>query len=526
MILGLSALCAQAQFYFNSRHTLNSFTSIFTSVLPLHGKYYCTGLSLDSSNHIGGGNAAAIFGVRFTVFSESGAKLRDTIYQLRAQDVGAANARNIDPWFNHLQPSPDGHLLFTAESRDSVGTMRVAIIKMDTLGHVLMHKEYDAPPCVVGTNRNFFQARDLKPDGYGNWIMLSTTACQSPQQTDLLLTKLDSSFSVIWHRQLVDVSISDESTKLIVEPDGYTLAGGRSNSWVSSYYVWQAQLNKRDTAGNPVWTWHSSPSQDIISATDVVRTADGGYLYCGAKGEEFVNGFTHTMLWKGWIEKLDANRVSQWSKTIGNLYSGETSTQQHVIRKLPNGDFVVTGALIDSVSPNWIERYASLMRLAPDGTTKWHRRYSIPGDTFRYFINDMKPTPDGGFVLVGESTDHRWPYEFPSQRAWIVKVDSNGCASNNDPQCWPTAVESIPPREDAVLVYPNPATSVLTVRYASKAGQAATLYITDLTGRKVLQSELKRDETPLGISHLQPGLYLWRITGGGPEKAHGKFVKD
>ncbi len=532
MILGLSAMCAQAQFYFNSRHTLNSFTSIFTSVLHLNEKYYCTGVSWDSSNHLGNGVAIPIWGVRLAVFDSAGTKVHDTVYQLRPLDVGMPQSRSLFPWRNNLLASPDGNLLLTAESHDSAGIMRVAIIKMDTLGQVLMHKEYDAPSCIAGTTRNFFQARDLKPDGYGNWIMLSTGACASPQQSTLVLTKLDSSFNVLWHREKGSSGLDEVATRLIIEQDGYTLASGQDNANLTQLnFVLRAQLIKTDTAGNTLWTWLSDPTKKIYPACDVIRTSDGGYVYCGlGDGDEWLsaNGQSGDLYWKGWIEKLDTARNVQWNKTLSDLHVGNQYAQQVVIRPLPNGDFVVAGSIVDSVSPTWTDQWASLTRVAPNGTVRWLRRYNIPGDTFQCIVHDMKPTPDGGFILAGEATDQHYPYDFPTQRAWIIKVDSNGCTGPNDPQCWPTAVASAPlVAQPLITVFPNPIRESLRIRTAHPLHGDARLTLSDLSGRPVFSTPLlPAAETEVSTAALPPGIYLYSVISSGAVIARGKVVKQ
>ena len=77
-----------------------------------------------------------------------------------------------------------------------------------------------------------------------------------------------------------------------------------------------------------------------------------------------------------------------------------------------------------------------------------------------------------------------------------------------------------------IEIYPNPASNKIYVRYAAKNRETALLQITDLTGRKLLHTTLQPGEIQLDILKLPLGIYLWKVSENGLEKARGKFVKQ
>ena len=78
-----------------------------------------------------------------------------------------------------------------------------------------------------------------------------------------------------------------------------------------------------------------------------------------------------------------------------------------------------------------------------------------------------------------------------------------------------------------VSIYPNPANSILHLTTANNAlaRASARLYISDFSGRILLDREMCAAETSIDVSTLPPGVYLLRYQDA--EKVwNGKFVKE
>lgn len=75
----------------------------------------------------------------------------------------------------------------------------------------------------------------------------------------------------------------------------------------------------------------------------------------------------------------------------------------------------------------------------------------------------------------------------------------------------------------ATRVYPNPATTLLTVE---NAGVGTKLEVYDVVGKLMQRTKLERAKEQIDISHLSPGMYLLRFTTRDGQQGNVKFVKE
>ncbi|PZF72817.1 T9SS type A sorting domain-containing protein [Taibaiella soli] len=528
LILLISATNMYAQ-YFNVRDPFHSVATIVTSVVPYHDKYYCTGIALDSMNTFGNNQTWNRWGIKFAIFDNYGNKLKDTIYQRN-------DKFSFDSWSNNLKPMPGGRFLLMTESQDTATGANYTpydfhsnLFVFDSLGHVLWQTEYNLPvSCAV-----FFNAVDFKPDSNGNWLLLSTISCNGGHN-QMNLMKLDSGFHLLWNKQYGS-NISDVATKILVDKDGgYILAGARNDvPLISKNFTAHALLIKTDTGGNKLWEYTSAYGQLTGAANDIIRTQDGGYLYCGTgNGYEYLSadGSSSQVMWRGWVEKMDSNRHVLWNHVFGFMNTNAGTNDQNVLRELPNKDIMIAGTII---APIWLAgadtagvANGSLIKMDANGNVLWQHKYQTPQtDTFFYFaIYDMKPTPDGGFIMVGQANDYRSIYGSPTQQGWIIKVDSNGCSGPNDPQCWPLAVSNTIKNCQDVTLYPNPVNDILQIN--SPLTSTATIQLTDITGKILLQQTLPKGHSEISLQSFPPSIFLYRIIGIDGYLQQGKLVKQ
>lgn len=151
----------------------------------------------------------------------------------------------------------------------------------------------------------------------------------------------------------------------------------------------------------------------------VQATADGGWLALSSSPAA-PNGVS-----VAWLLKANAVGAPQWQESVGCLtnppgaYSDAVSVEQ-----TSDGGYVLAGGTIGcgsgTVCPSLSGVTCGLIeRLDSTGQLVWARAYSadVNGTTF----DQLKPTSDGGFIVVGSATD-------ASQRpgALIMKVDGSG----------------------------------------------------------------------------------------------------
>ena len=511
---------AHAQQYFNKRYPMHSSAVTLSSIVPLNGKYYCVGEADDSTD-----TTYSVTGIKFAILDSVGNLISDTIYQR----PGIRNYSTID---NHtLTPLPDkGFILGVAQDVDETnGVLYALLVRYDSIGNILWTREYNKPFCV--DTYTYYTIADLQPTGTGEWLMLTTIQCtvDPTLPTYFVLTKLDSNFNEEWNKEYGYYLLRNPAGKLFVEADGYILGGAVSNE----YYVdmtgikWQASMIKTDTAGNVQWQWKSDSTKETFTIQDVLHTRDGGYIYCGAGAgyTEHATAYIDEIEWKGWIEKLDSNRNVVWFDTLDRGYSTIPILFVKLI-ELPDSSVVVGGTLEggfgDDMTP-YFHDFAFLSRYRPDGQIVSQRKYSFFNDTVALNVEDVKRTPDNGFVLCGYGNDPFLYYGSTGQQAWVLKVDSNGCMGPTDPQCLTEGVPGVA-QGVAVSVYPNPVGSTLT--FATDYLPAREeLTITDLLGQTILTERITTLKQQIDVRAWPPGVYIYYLSSAGSPVVTGKVVK-
>jgi len=76
-----------------------------------------------------------------------------------------------------------------------------------------------------------------------------------------------------------------------------------------------------------------------------------------------------------------------------------------------------------------------------------------------------------------------------------------------------------------INVYPNPASDILHFEI-NELGQASSLEIYSIEGKKVAGHTLQTGNNPLNVSHLQKGIYIYKIFSDQTLLGVGKFIKN
>ncbi len=147
-------------------------------------------------------------------------------------------------------------------------------------------------------------------------------------------------------------------------------------------------------------------------------------------------------------------------------------------------------------------------------------------------LNDVIPTPDGGFIACGYTIGaYTGPYPPSySQDVWVVKVDSLGCII---PGCddFSTAITvQATNLKDALTVFPNPCLRQAgptspTVKVKLPSGSPLlgrgvggegdlTLRLVSAQGQEVLVQKAALGENVLDVHVLGAGAYFLHLTSG------------
>ena len=107
-----------------------------------------------------------------------------------------------------------------------------------------------------------------------------------------------------------------------------------------------------------------------------------------------------------------------------------------------------------------------------------------------------------------------------------VSVGSNGLTSFIEDVIKREALETqVEIRKNAsAKIYPNPATSILTIETGLNESKDLTLRIIDLQGRIVLTHSINRAKNQVNVENLQQGIYIYDLKQGDETLSIGKIV--
>lgn len=116
-----------------------------------------------------------------------------------------------------------------------------------------------------------------------------------------------------------------------------------------------------------------------------------------------------------WVLKLDSDGNIQWQKT----YGGTSDDQANSIQQTPDGGYIVGG--FTSSYWNQYDPYnkAWVLKLDSNGNIEWQKTYG--GCNFQGRANSIQQTSDGGYAVAGTTDFGGGPGD-----VWVLKLDSNG----------------------------------------------------------------------------------------------------
>jgi len=81
-------------------------------------------------------------------------------------------------------------------------------------------------------------------------------------------------------------------------------------------------------------------------------------------------------------------------------------------------------------------------------------------------------------------------------------------------------------KQAGLHVYPNPADGIITFDYNLDNQTNATLRVTDITGKLVMDVALEntKGEKSINTSSMSNGIYYYQLLSGGSAESNGKFV--
>ena len=357
----------------------------------------------------------------------------------------------------------DGGYLFSGQAEDTLTQNNWAwMLKTDSGGHEVWRKELSSDQENIAVGASSFYGGLYQLWGTGH----PNTLSGNPADSAIFIDKYDNNGNLIW-RDTFGIVGNDNIGGPIIgirEGGGIAVINALDTSNPSNgTLLMPLVVYKFDTNGNILWQHYFPAAPEFKAANSILETRSGSIVICGAAQSGFVS-----------------------SDTIGH----------------GNG---------------------AIFKLDKNGNLIFLQYYNYDS-TWQDVLLDMTETSDGGYACIGDAYEHIGNTNY--ERAWLLKVDSNGCLNGD---C-PTLYTGIKPIADLAnfFVFPNPATSVFTVALAGPNDINGyndlhfTLY--DLTGRLVMDQLLKEQTTLLHRDDLTSGMYLWQIADNNKALSNGKLV--
>jgi hypothetical protein len=375
--------------------------------------------------------------------------------------------------------------------------------------------------CIGGTDPE--EANDLFITNDSNVILIGGTSSYDFDVQgmhggeDMFVVKLSSGGVIKWTRALGGWDYERGNSGMQMQNGNYLLAGtaGATDGDVTGNHnnssdVWLVEL---DTAGVLIRQKCFGGSA-IDNAFKVLEAPNGDIIFAATTSS--TNGDVQNNLngiEEFWIVRID----SAWNIIWEKCYGGPTQERVKSACLTPDGGVLVIGQAgfnggQVSGSHGYLGDYWAV-KTDSMGNFEWGKCMGGTGEDIAY---DIKPTVDGGYIIVGSSNSNDGDVTGNNgmKDIWVVKLSN------------PTAGITVPENGliDFKVFQQN---DQLIVRFFSKNYNQAQLRLLDLNGKQISTDVMKIQEGinfhSLNCSGLAPGMYHIEIIGKNVRQ-YGKVV--
>ena len=421
-------------------------------------------------------------------------------------------------WSNCSTLLSDGRVLVSGATFQNGDTNRTALYWFGQYGELLDHREF------LPSSRSWitYQHKNT-PDG--GFILTGVTSATGIQ--DIFLLKTDSVGNAQWWQTYGHPTRGDYATSVALAPDGGFYIGASYPQTATKNVQW---LLHTDSIGALLWEHFPGALQDVDYAYSeyVLATVDGEVICASG----LYSGGNDQQTWPQLV-KLDTAGNELWNRHYGVAFYGTGFFS--VAEVSGNHDLIACGQRYYVNNLNIPYSKGLLLRANSEGDSLWMREYAYYDSTVtdcEGTLRDVQPTPDGGFVAVGETRGNSNGNNPPglSVDVWVVKVDSMGCLV---PGCddFSTAITvQATNLKDALSVYPNPAHGGTMAKVTLPAGSPFAndlrLRLVSAQGQEVLVQKAALGENQVPLRGLAAGVFYLHLTSGSTWLSGTKLIVE
>ena len=480
--------------------------AILTSVAVTDSCYFTTGIITDTSE-----NQYKI-GLIFAKFDLNG--------NLLFTKTLLSPSKFYQNWYGDLLKLPDGSLLDIGQV--SQDTTKGIIIKYAINGDTISTKEFNSP----NADDIIFLPSEIVRYENGNFVIVNIVDLVG-NNNQINLMFFDNEFNLTNQKLFGNQYAEIPRSLLIDENDnGLIIGASRSNINIAlKNFTSRTYIVKTDSTGTIQWEYLSPPGQLQDIAHSMVKTLDGGIVVASGKGIEHpVNIEVGQLRWQSYIFKLNSNHQVEWGKELrGTRYTADTKLVKILTAHNDSG-YLAYGNTAENQS-NGIEQYGSwIVKISNEGDSLWARYYTFfDGHDRRPEPYDFKPTPDGGYIVSGQTNEGQEDF------GWLMKLDSFGCLIPGCQANDTVSVTATAPEQAKVelAIYPNPTTDYLNFQLRTPQPLArARFRILDAAGRTVkdFSSDSPKDTYIVPVWDWAPGVYFLQYVEEGVVRASERFI--
>lgn len=178
----------------------------------------------------------------------------------------------------------------------------------------------------------------------------------------------------------------------------------------SSYSTGDSDVYLARLSPNGAEVWHKTfGGSGVDIAWDICPVGDGQFLITGSTSSMGNGGSDFYLL------KIDESGNKTWEKTYGT--SGRDDGHESAIT--PDGGIIIAGYV--NTTPGAQDFHYALIKTDKDGVQQWIKEYAVTQNIFFDGGASVKTTPDGGYVLFGQTFT-----DFTNPEIYLLKTDGSG----------------------------------------------------------------------------------------------------
>jgi hypothetical protein len=461
---------------FEKTTKFNGNQSAWAFVLMDDGGYVATGFTNPS-----GTNDQNMLVVRYDMYGEP----------VWTKSIGGPN---VD-WGYYIIKSSDGNLVVAGSTANKgAGSDDFYLIKMDYAGTIIWERTYGTAASEIA--RGVCETKD------GGFCIAGYTTLSSTN-ADGYIVKTNSDGSVVQWSKTIGGTGDDHFYSIRQNADqSYIVTGGTNSATISAGDM-DLYLVKFGSQGNLIWE-KAFGGVNFDEGKYVNLTPDGKYVVSGEKSPQPGNE-------DGYILKTDTAGIKIWDQSFGG-------TNKDLFRSIENtsdGGFIVGGI---SRSFGLVYPYMWLLKINDVGAAQWQKLFG--GDNGHQHCYQAKPTPDGGYLMLGHSFAFSGGLLF---NVYMVKTNATG-----------SVVAGIAEHNEisGLSIFPNPAINHISIQLKSMKALNYTIRISNIIGAEIYSTSDMLNEgintKTISISDLKlkTGIYFLELSSGNFIRTEKILIKE